>query len=48
MINMDVFRGFLQAIHHLPEMAQPIEMSDAERVNKAKAVMRSKIERSLA
>ena len=48
MINMDVFRGFLQAIHHLPEMVQPIEMSDAERVNKAKAVMRSKIDRSLA
>jgi Fe-S oxidoreductase len=48
MINMDVFHGFLEAIHHLPEMAQPPVMTDAERVAKAKAVMRTKTDRSLA
>lgn len=48
MINMDVFHGFLEAIHHLPEMAQPPVMTDAERVAKAKAVMRAKTDRSLA
>jgi Fe-S oxidoreductase len=48
MINMDVFHGFLEAIHHLPEMAQPPVMTDAERVARAKAVMRAKTDRSLA
>lgn len=48
MINMDVFHGFLEAIHHLPEIAQPPVMTDAERVAKAKAVMRAKTDRSLA
>lgn len=48
MINIDVFHGFLAAIHHLPEMAQPPVMTDAERVAKAKAVMRAKTDRSLA
>lgn len=48
MINMDVFHGFLEAIHHLPEMAQPPVMTDAERVAKAKGVMRAKTDRSLA
>lgn len=48
MINMDVFHGFLEAIRHLPEMAQPPVMTDAERVVKAKAVMRAKTDRSLA
>lgn len=48
MISMDVFRGFLQAIKQLPQMAQPIQLSDADRVNKAKAVIREKIDRALA
>lgn len=48
MINMDVFHGFLQAIHHLPEMAQPDALSDAERLDRAKAVMRAKTDRGLA
>ena len=48
MINMDVFHGFLDAIHHLPEMAQLPVMTDAERVAKAKEVMRAKTDRSLA
>lgn len=48
MINMDVFHGFLQAIHHLPEMAQPDALTDAERLDRAKAVMRAKTDRGLA
>jgi Fe-S oxidoreductase len=48
MINMDVFHGFVQAIHHLPEMAQPVSLEDDERVRRAKAVMRAKTDRGLA
>ncbi len=48
MINMDVFHGFLEAIHHLPDMAQPPVMTDSQRVAKAKAVMHAKTDRSLA
>ncbi|MBT9552395.1 MAG: (Fe-S)-binding protein [Hydrogenophaga sp.] len=48
MINMDVFHGFLQAIHHLPEMAQPDALTDADRLGRAKAVMRAKTDRGLA
>ena len=48
MINMDVFRGFLEAIHHLPEMAQPDHLTDPERVKIAKKVMINKIDRGLA
>ena len=48
MINMEVFQGFVQAIAHLPEMAQPDTLSDQERVSRAKAVMRAKTDRSLA
>lgn len=48
MINMDVFHGFLQAIRRLPEMAQPDALSDAERLDRAKAVMRGKTDRGLA
>ncbi|WP_114973712.1 (Fe-S)-binding protein [Rhodoferax ferrireducens] len=48
MINMDVFHGFLEAIHHLPEMAQPEPLTDAERVARAKTVMRAKTDRGLA
>lgn len=48
MINMDVFHGFLQAIRQLPQMAQPVALSDDERVSRAKAVMRAKTDRGLA
>jgi Fe-S oxidoreductase len=48
MIRMDVFHGFLEAIHHLPEMAQPPQLTDAERLARAKAVMRTKTDRGLA
>lgn len=48
MIDMNVFHGFLEAIRHLPEMAQPPQMSDAQRVARAKEVMHRKMDRSLA
>jgi Fe-S oxidoreductase len=48
MINMDIFHGFLQAIHGLPEMAQPAQLSDTERLTRAKSVMRGKTDRGLA
>jgi Fe-S oxidoreductase len=48
MIDMAVFKQFQEAITHLGEMAQPEQLSDAERVSRAKAVMRRKIDRSLA
>lgn len=48
MIDMNVFHGFLDAIRHLPEMVPPTELPDAERVARAKAVMRAKIDRGLA
>ncbi|MCC2634178.1 MAG: protein of unknown function cysteine-rich region [Ramlibacter sp.] len=48
MIDMNVFHGFLEAIRHLPEMARIEPMEDAERVTRAKGVMRAKMDRSLA
>jgi Fe-S oxidoreductase len=48
MINMDVFHGFLEAIHHLPEMAQPEVLTDEQRLQRAKKVMRDKTDRGLA
>jgi Fe-S oxidoreductase len=48
MIDMAVFKQFQDAITHLGERAQPATMSDAERVVKAKAVMRRKTDRALA
>lgn len=48
MIDMNVFHGFLEAIRHLPEAARPLPMDDAQRVARAKAVMRQKMDRSLA
>ena len=48
MIDNQVFLGFQQAIRHLPEMAQPLDLPDAERVARAKAVMRAKMDRNLA
>jgi Fe-S oxidoreductase len=48
MINMDVFHGFLDAIHHLPEMAKPDVLTDEERLARAKKVIRIKMDRGLA
>jgi Fe-S oxidoreductase len=48
MIDMAVFAQFQDAISHLGEMAQPEPLSDVERVGRAKAVMRRKIDRGLA
>lgn len=48
MIDMGVFHGFLEAIRHLPEAARPLPMDDAQRVARAKSVMREKMDRSLA
>ena len=48
MINMDVFHGFLDAIHHLPEMAKPEILTDDERLARAKKVIHIKIDRGLA
>jgi Fe-S oxidoreductase len=48
MIDMNVFRGFLEAIHHLPDMAHPDHFNDPDRVKIAKNVMISKIDRGLA
>jgi len=48
MINMDVFHGFLDAIHHLPEMAKPDVLTDEERLARAKKVIHLKMDRGLA
>lgn len=48
MIDMNVFHGFLQAIRQLPQMAPPVALDDGERVMRAKAVMRAKMDRGLA
>lgn len=48
MINMAVFHGFLEAIHHLPEMAKPEALTDEERLTRAKKVIRIKMDRGLA
>lgn len=48
MIDMNVFHGFQDAIRHLPDMARPVDLPDAERVARAKAVMRAKMDRGLA
>ncbi len=48
MIDMNVFHGFLQAIKGLPEMAVLENIPDAERVSRAKSVMRKKMDRGLA
>jgi heterodisulfide reductase subunit C len=47
-IDMAVFQQFQDAITHLGERAQPAAMSDAERVARAKDVMRRKTDRALA
>lgn len=48
MIDMAVFKQFQGAIAHLGEMAKPEPLADAERVARAKAVMRRKTDRALA
>ncbi|RYF17889.1 MAG: (Fe-S)-binding protein [Comamonadaceae bacterium] len=48
MTDMNVFHGFLAAIRQLPQAARVETMDDAERVKRAKGVMRKKIDRSLA
>jgi len=48
MIDMGVFRQFGEAITHLGEMAQKVEMPDEERVSRAKATMLAKMDRGLA
>lgn len=48
MTDMNVFRGFLEAIRQLPQRATPQILPDSERVRLAKDVMRRKIDRSLA
>ena len=48
MIDMGVFRQFGEAITHLGQMAQKVEMPDAERVSRAKGTMLAKIDRGMA
>lgn len=48
MTDMNVFHGFLEAIRHLPEMAQPVPMDDATRLERARQAMRAGIDRSVA
>lgn len=48
MIDMAVFKQFQESIAHLGEMVRPEPMADAERVVRAKAVMRRKTDRALA
>jgi Fe-S oxidoreductase len=48
MIDLAVFHQFQEAIRHLGEMAQPVPMTDEERVARAKDVMRRKTDRALA
>ena len=48
MIDMNVFHGFLEAIHHLPEMAQPEALTDEQRMTRAKKVIHLKMDRGLA
>lgn len=48
MIDQAVFKQFQEAIRHLGEMARPEKLTDAERLSRAKAVMRLKTDRALA
>lgn len=48
MIDMSVFKQFQESIRHLGEMAQPEPMADAQRVLRAKEVIRRKTDRALA
>ena len=42
-VDMQVLNGFIGHIENLGDMAQPTDMSDADRVNKAKAVFKAKL-----
>ena len=48
MIDMNLFHQFGQAVAGLGEKAEPVTMSDADRVSRAKKVMHEKIDRPLA
>ena len=48
MIDMAVFKQFQEAIHHLGEMAQPEQLTDADRLARAKNLMHRKTDRALA
>lgn len=43
-IDMNVFRGFIEQIKMLPQMAQPTDCPDDRRVRKAKAVFAAKLD----
>ncbi|HIE54009.1 MAG TPA: (Fe-S)-binding protein, partial [Chromatiaceae bacterium] len=43
-VDMQVFQGFAEQMKHLGEHAQAVEMTDAERLRKAKAVFREKLD----
>ncbi|MCB1786854.1 MAG: (Fe-S)-binding protein [Gammaproteobacteria bacterium] len=47
-IDMNVFRGFIEQIKMLPQMAQPTDCPDNERVKRAKAVFGSKLDAAKA
>ncbi len=48
MIDYNVFRQFGQAITHLGEMARKADLPDEQRVERAKEVILSKIDRQMA
>ena len=47
-IDMNVFRGFAEQIKMLPQMAQPTDCPDNERLKRAKAVFAAKLDSSKA
>jgi len=47
-IDMNVFRGFAEQIKMLPQMAQPTDCPDNERLKRAKAVFAAKLDSSNA
>lgn len=47
-VDMNVFRGFIEQIKMLPQMAQPTDCPDGERVKHAKAVFAAKLDAAKA
>ncbi|MCB1792286.1 MAG: (Fe-S)-binding protein [Gammaproteobacteria bacterium] len=47
-VDMNVFRGFAEQIGSLPQMAQPTDCPDGERVSRAKAVFAAKLDSAKA
>lgn len=47
-IDMNVFRGFAGQIANLPKLARPTDCPDGERVSRAKAVFRAKLDSAKA